>query len=110
MKTIINALEGKKTYIIATATILYCILGIGLHFMTIPVAVSFIGTTGAIAGLRLGVAKAQDILEVILEILKLIGQATPVETPAQPVVAPEPAPAVPVTAEVPPAATGTTAI
>jgi len=94
MKTIINALSGKKTYIVTAATVLYCVLGIGLHFMTVPVAVSFIGTTGAIAGLRLGVAKAQAVLEIILEILKLIGQSTAVETPVQPVVEPpvEPTP------------------
>lgn len=106
MKSILQALEGKKTFIVAGATILYCVIGVALHFMTIPIAASFIGTTGSIAMLRAGIGKAQDALEVILEVLKIIGQnqgsvtttvvqpsapaetGTPVQPETTPVVAP----------------------
>lgn len=107
MNTILKALSGKKTYIITGATILYCLLGLGLHFMAVPMAISIIGTTGSIAALRIGVSRAQGVLEVILEILKLIGnneQTTQPIPPAQPVPAPE-IPVPPIT-PTPPAAVG----
>jgi hypothetical protein len=80
METFKQSLEGYKTYLVAGATVLYCILGLTLHFMTVPMAFAFIGTAGSIAALRSGVGKAQVILEVILEMLKLIGQSTPTTT------------------------------
>ncbi len=77
MNKLRQILSGKKTYIVAAATIVYCILGISLHFMALPTAIAFIGSTGSLAMLRVGVGKAQAVLEVILEILKIIGQTMP---------------------------------
>lgn len=98
MNTILTALNGKKTYILTGATILYCLLGLGLHYMAVPMALSLIGTTGAIATLRIGVSKVQGVLDVILEILKLIGSP---EQPAQPVPPTPVAPVEPVAPVVP---------
>lgn len=88
MKNIITFLQGKKTYIIAAGTIIYCLLGVLLHFMTVPAAIAFIGTAGSLAALRGGVGQVQGILNIILEILKLIGANQPPVVP--PVVPPAP--------------------
>ncbi len=106
MNTILTALNGKKTYIVAAATILYCLIGLSLHYMAIPMAISIIGTTGSIATLRLGVAKVQSVLEVILEILKLIGKSTPGSEVPTPPVPPVVAPVTPAATEVIPPAIG----
>src|SRR5258706_1167445 len=85
--TAVNAsVNGKNTYIVVSATILYCVLGVLLRFMTIPAAIAAIGGLGAIGTLRMGVAKAQGVLDIILETLKLIGQQTPVVNPGTPTI------------------------
>lgn len=77
MKNIIDAINGHKTYIISGATIVYVALGIILHFITIPAGLTIIGGLGSIAALRLGVAKVQGILEIVLELLQVIGTLNP---------------------------------
>jgi hypothetical protein len=57
LKTLLSQLSGKKTYIVAAATILYCLIGINYHYMNVSTAATVIGTSGAIATLRIGVAK-----------------------------------------------------
>lgn len=77
MKKILNAISGHKTYIISGATIVYVIIGVALHFITIPAGLTLIGGLSSLAALRLGVAKVQGILELVLETIQLIDQVLP---------------------------------
>lgn len=83
LNTILESLKGRKTYVMAGLTIVYCLLGIFLHFMTIPAALAFIGSAGSIAALRGGVGKVESILNVVFEALQIVeGSTTPTTPPA----------------------------
>ncbi|KKM85362.1 hypothetical protein LCGC14_1289740 [marine sediment metagenome] len=52
-------LTGSKTYMVVAAMILYAILGLVLGYQEAPEAMKLVLEALAVAGLRIGVAKAE---------------------------------------------------
>ena len=52
----LNFLQGKKTYIVVGATLVYAVLGVVLHFMDMHTAIGVVLGALGLAGLRNGVS------------------------------------------------------
>ena len=52
-----SLLQGKKTYLVALATLLYAGLGLGLHFMTMQDAMPYVLSAAAAIGFRSAMKK-----------------------------------------------------
>lgn len=79
IKGLITTVNGKKTYILTGATIIYVVLGYLLHQISFADGITMIGGLGSIAALRHGVSKAQTVISAASDILAATQAAVPTE-------------------------------